>query len=204
MKAEMTVAANEIQRLRPADELYPPRVLEVPGRARVLRALGDLDVLNTGPLLAVVGTRTPNGDILGSTRRVVELAQEFGMVIVSGISPGVDVVAHDAAMDLHLKTIAVPGCGLEALMKSDRAELAQRIVDDGGLILSPFPSSSPETSERRFWRNRVIAALCHGLVMVASEPEGGAEEAQRWARQLERWIIEPTEESADEPTEDTA
>ena len=196
MKAEMTVAANEIQRLRPADELYPQRVLEVPGRARVLRALGDLDVLHTGPLLAVVGTRSPNDDILSSTKRVVELAQEFGMVIVSGISPGVDLAAHETAMKLDLKTIAVPGCGLDALLKSDRAEIANRIVEDGGLLLSPFPSSSPETAERRFWRNRVIAALCHGLVMVASEPEGGGEEAQRWARQLERWIIEPTEETA--------
>jgi DNA processing protein len=204
MKAEMTITANDVQRLRPADALYPQRVLEVPGRARVLRALGDLDVLNAGPLLAVVGTRKANKDILSSTRRVVELAQEFEMVIVSGISPGVDVAAHEAAMEFHLRTIAVPGCGLDALMKTDRADVAHRIVEDGGLLLSPFPSSSPETSERRFWRNRVIAALCHGLVMVASESGGGAEEAQRWARQLERWIIEPTEEPSEEPAEDTA
>jgi DNA processing protein len=159
-------------------------------------------------MLAVVGTRRPNDEILASTRRVVELSLEFEMVIVSGISPGVDVVAHEVAMEAGLKTIAVPGSGLDALLESDRADLAHRIMDEGGLLLSPFPGASPETSERRFWRNRIIAALCHGLVMVASEPEGGAMEAQRWARQLERWILEPSEEIdvAEEPapSEETA
>ena len=106
-----------------------------------------------------------------------------------------DPSAHEAALELGLKTIAIPGSGLDALLHSDRADLAHRIVESGGLIMSPFPSASPETSERRWWRNRIIAAICHGLVVVASEDDGGAWEAQRWARQLERWIIEPSEET---------
>lgn len=194
MKSD-TVTLNEVRRLRPADPHYPERVLEIPGRARVLRALGDLDVLESGPSLAVVGTRSPSDEVLRDTRKFVELSQEFGMVIVSGISPGVDVAAHEAALEHDLKTIAVPGCGLETLLDSDRSDLVQRIVDAGGLILSPFPGSSPETPERRWWRNRIIAAICHGIVVVASEEDGGAWEAQRWARQLERWIIGPSEES---------
>lgn len=204
MKANITAELSEIRRLRPNDGEYPERILELPGRARVIRSLGDLEVLQKGPVLAVVGTRNADKDIKQSTRRVVEMSAEFEMVIVSGISPGVDMAAHEAALDLGLASIAVPGCGLDALLNSDRSNLAQRIVESGGLILSPYPSASEETQERRFWRNRIIAALCHGMVTVASEPEGGELEAQRWARQLERRLIEPTEDEGEEegPGED--
>jgi DNA processing protein len=156
--------------------------------------LGDLNVLTSGPILAVVGVRDVTPEIAKSTRRVVDAAAEFGMVILSGLSLGVDIAAHEAALERNMKTVAVPGAGLEAVLQSERASLAERIVDQGGLIVSPFPSASPETPERRWWRNRLIAALCHGLVVVASEPGGGELEAQRWARQLERRLIMPDED----------
>lgn len=194
MTMDTAVEMQGVVRLRPGDAVYPERVLEVPGRARVLRALGDLQVLSTGPLLAVVGKRTVTDEIRKSTHRLVEAAAEFGMVILSGISPGVDVAAHEAALDLGLPTVAVPGSGLEWLLGSDRGPLAHRIVESGGLILSPFPSAAPETPERRWWRNRILAALCHGLVVAASEPGGGELEAQRWARQLERRLILPDDD----------
>jgi len=195
MKTGVAAEKKDILEFKPSDRTYPERVLELPGQPRVLRIMGDREVLETGPSLAVVGTRNPTEDILKSTRRIVEVATEFEMVVLSGLSPGVDVEAHEAALEAGLKTIAVPGCGLDSLFESDRAELAGRIIEAGGLILSPFPNNAPETQERRWWRNRIIAALCHGLVMVASEPNGGALEAQRWARQLERRLIEPEDEA---------
>jgi DNA processing protein len=194
MTSEATIEMQGVHRLRPGDKSYPARVLEVPGRPRILRALGNMDVLTSGPILAVVGVRDMTPEIAQSTRRVVEAAAEFGMVILSGMSPGVDVAAHEAAIELGLKTVAVPGAGLEAILESDRGPLSERIAASGGLIVSPFPSASPETPERRWWRNRIIAALCHGLVVVASEPGGGELEAQRWARQLERRLILPDED----------
>ncbi len=180
-----------MRELRPGEPGYPERALEIPGRPRVLRVAGDRRLLAAGPALAVVGTRAPTEVIERDTRRVVEVAAEFAMVILSGISPGVDAAAHEAALAVGLKTLAVPGCGLGTLLASDRGDLARRIVDAGGLLVSPFPSDAPETMDRRWWRNRLIAALCHGLVVVASEPEGGAWEAHRWAGRLERRLIEP-------------
>ncbi len=181
----------EIHELRPSDPGYPKRVLELPGRPRILRTAGDVSLLLEGPALAVVGTRRPTPENLDDTRRIVEVASEFAMVILSGISPGVDSAAHEAALDGKLKTVGVPGCGIETLLESSQGELARRIVAEGGLVLSPFPNSAPETPDRRWWRNRLIAALCHGLVVAASEPDGGAWEAHRWARRLERRLIEP-------------
>ena len=189
----MKSSLNEIHLFRPSDRQYPERLREIPGRARILRASGNSDILSHGPILAVVGTRNPSKEVQRDTRRVVEVAAEFGMLILSGISPGVDVIAHEAAIKNGLKTIAVAGCGLEVLFDSDRSDLAERIVDSGGVLLSPFPNTAPETLDRRWWRNRLIAGLCHGLMVVASEPDGGAWEAHRWARQLERRLIEPTE-----------
>jgi DNA processing protein len=196
MKAHATAELSDVRKLKPSDRLYPQRVLELPGRARVLRSLGNLDILQRGPALAVVGPRNPTEETLKHTRRIVELSAEFEMVIVSGISPGVDAAAHRAALDAGLGTIAVPGCGFGTLLESDRGELAGDIVEAGSLLLSPFPVDSEESKERRWWRNRIVAALCHGLVMVASEPEGGELEAHRWARQLERRLIESTEYEA--------
>lgn len=184
---------NEIHLFRPSDRNYPARLREIPGRARILRASGDSDLLQEGPVLAVVGTRNPTQEIEHDTRRVVKVAAEFGMVILSGMSPGVDVIAHEEALKLGLKTIGIAGCGLDVLNESDRSDLAERVVDAGGLLLSPYPNNAPETLDRRWWRNRLIAGLCHGLIMVDSEPDGGALEAHRWARTLERRLIEPTD-----------
>jgi len=194
MKSGLTVEKKDILELKPSDRFYPDRVRELPGQPRVLRVCGGLDTFEKGPALAVVGTRNPSSEVLDSTRRIVDAATEFEMVVVSGLSPGVDVAAHEAALAAGLPTIAVPGCGLDVLFESDRAELACRIVDAGGMLVSPFPNHAAETEERRWWRNRLIAALCHGFVLVASEPNGGALEAQRWARQLERRLIEPDED----------
>ena len=85
-----------IRELKAADAEYPQRALELPGRHRVIRALGDLSLLQMGPILAVVGTRTPAPDVAEATGRIVEVASEFAMVVLSGISPGVDVLAHEA------------------------------------------------------------------------------------------------------------
>jgi len=187
----MTNGRATIIELRPGESSYPERVLELPGRPRVLRALGETGLLDEGPALAVVGTRTPDPAMIQDTRRIVEVAREFAMVILSGISPGIDAAAHEAALGARLRTIAVPGGGITTLLESKQGELARRIVGAGGLVLSAFPNDAPETLDRRWWRNRLIAALCHGLVLVASEPEGGAWEAHRWARRLERRLIEP-------------
>ena len=184
-----------IRELKAADPDYPQRALELPGRHRVIRALGDLDLLQAGPILAVVGTRTPEPDVQEATGRIVEVASEFAMVVLSGIAPGVDTLAHEAAMTAGLKTIAVPGCGIDVLLEGDRGPLARRILEGGGLVLSPFPNDAPETPDRRLWRNRLIAALCHGLMVVAEEPDGGAWEAHGWARRLERRLIEPEVEA---------
>ncbi len=189
----MKTPVREIHLFRPSDRDYPERIQEVPGRARILRAMGETDLLQQGPILSVVGTRDPNPEIIKDTRRVVDVAAEFEMLIASGISPGVDVVAHEAALEKGLKTIAIPGCGLDTLLESDRGPLAERILEAGGLLLSPFGNDAPESMDRRWWRNRVIAGVCHGLMVVASEPDGGAWEAHRWARQLERRLIEPSE-----------
>lgn len=191
----------EIHELRPNLPEYPQRLLELPGRSRVMRSLGDLKLLGEGPALAVVGTRTPTPEVERDTARIVEVASEFAMVIVSGMSPGVDAIAHEAAMKAGLKTIAVPGSGINALMGSAQGKLARRILENGGLLLSPFPNESAESLDRRWWRNRIIAALCHGLVVVASEVDGGAWEAHRWARRLERMLISPDIASDAEPAE---
>lgn len=189
----------EIRELKSDHADYPQRALELPGRPRVFRTAGDVSLFGEGPILAVLGTREPAPEVRKATRRIVEVASEFAMVVLSGISPGVDVAAHEAALDTGLKTIAVPGCGLHVLLESDRGDLARRIVDEGGLLASPFPNDAPETPDRRWWRNRILAALCHGLMVVASEPDGGAWEAHRWARRLERRLIEPELEMTSSP-----
>ena len=82
MKANVTAELSEIRQIKPSDEDYPERVCELPGRPRVLRSLGDVGVLQTGPVLAVVGTRNANEDIRNSTRRLVEMRAEESAVLL--------------------------------------------------------------------------------------------------------------------------
>ena len=125
------------------------------------------------PSIAVVGTRKPSNYGREVTSRLSRELAEAGFTIISGLARGLDSVAHQAALEVGGKTIAVLGSGFEHIYPPENRKLALKILESGGLI-SEYP---PETSPKQWYfpaRNRIIAALSDGVVVTEAGESSGA------------------------------
>ena len=141
----------------------PPKELFVAGRA-----------LDAGPTtVAVVGTRRPTATGVDVARRISTGLAEAGYVVVSGLAVGIDAVAHRAALDAGGYTIAVLGCGLDVCYPARNARLREQVRERGTLVSEYPPGTMPW---RRHFpeRNRIIAGLVAGVVVVEGGEKSGA------------------------------
>jgi DNA processing protein len=120
-----------------------------------------------------VGTRraTPYGR-QAAEKIAGELARA-GVIIVSGLARGIDAVAHNAALAAGGRTLAVLGSGLDRIYPSEHKGLAQRVVGSGALI-SEFPLGEPPDAPNFPRRNRIVAGLARGTLVVEADRESGA------------------------------
>lgn len=124
--------------------------------------------------IAMVGTRRPSSSARELCRRLVGSLQGTKAVVVSGLAQGIDSYCHEAALDAGIPTIAVIAQGLEAPIPGERSEIARRIIQEGGAILSEYEGDSPSYKGTFPARNRIISGLSATTVVVQSKTKGGA------------------------------
>lgn len=155
-----------------ADDHYPVLLLESLQPPWVLYYRGRLE-LTTLPGIAMVGTRVPTA----YGRRVGEvLAAELskgGMVIVSGLARGIDSVCHEAALQAQGNTIAVVATGLDKVYPPENRELEQQISREG-LVISEYPLGTRSHPGLFPQRNRIIAGLTMGTLVVEADSRSGS------------------------------
>jgi DNA processing protein len=126
-------------------------------------------------MLAVVGTRkfTPYGETV--TRRFVRCWSEAGICVVSGLALGIDALAHRTALDAGGPTVAVLGGGVDPKTIAPRtnARLAERIIAEGGAVISEYPPGTPPHPGRFPERNRIVAGLCGALAVIEGSMKSG-------------------------------
>ncbi len=156
-----------------ADADYPQRLLETHNAPAVLFYRGTLP-RPTSILMAVVGTRvaTPYGQV--ATSRLVEPLARAGLGIVSGLALGIDGLAHEAALAAGGQTFAVVGTGLDQTYPPQHAGLAERIVKEGGAVISEFPLGTGPQPYNFPQRNRIVAGMCAGTLVVEAGEKSGA------------------------------
>ncbi len=141
---------------------------------------GDLAGLEL-PSIAIVGTRaaTPYGRRLAH-RFAAELGRA-GCCIVSGLALGIDAAAHEGALEAGAPTVAVLGGGHSRFFPRRNAELAERIVAQGGAVLSPFPPDQIAAPWQFLARNGVVAAISDAVLVVEAPARSGALNTASWA-----------------------
>lgn len=158
------------------DPNYPPLLKEIYNPPAVLCVRGNLQITENEYAIAIVGTRkiSPYGKQI-TPLLVRELAQS-GIVIVSGLALGVDEYAHRATVDAGGKTIAVLGSGIDdrSIYPSANRVLARKIIESGGAIISELPLYSLPLKMHFPYRNRIIAGLSLGTVVVEADVQSGA------------------------------
>lgn len=185
-RALETIDALGLHVLTPGMAAYPARLRHLPDPPYALFASGRLDLLERGPIVAVVGTRSSSRYGREAARRIAAGIAAAGVPVVSGLALGIDGAAHRAAG--AGRTIAVVGSGVDVAYPRSHAALHAEIARDG-LILSeqlpgapPLPHSFPR-------RNRIIAALASGVVVVEAPLRSGALITARLGLDLGRTIF---------------
>jgi DNA processing protein len=169
------------------DDVYPPAFRTLPDPPVVLYALGDVHLLND-PGVGVVGTRVPTDY---GCRAAAGLSRELaraGYSIVSGMAKGIDAVAQAAALDAGGATVGVLGHGIDNVYPPENRRLFRR-VRERGLLISELPPGEQPLAGNFPRRNRLIAALSAGVLVVEMGEKSGARHTVDYALELGKEVF---------------
>ena len=169
------------------DAGYPALLREIIDPPLALHWRGDV-ALAAKPCLAIVGSRRASPYAVNAAKALARQLVSAGVVIASGLARGVDAAAHEAALEAGGKTIAVLGTGIDVVYPRSNLRLYQRI-DKEGLIVSEFPPGTPPLAENFPVRNRVIAGLSLGTVIVEATSRSGSLITARMAAEQGREVF---------------
>ena len=159
---------------------FPLLLDSSPYRPKILYVQGTLP---KGTGIAMVGTRRPSSNAQELCRHLVRSLRGTDAVVVSGLAQGIDSFCHEAALEENIPTIAVLAQGLEVKIHGSRGELAKRILESGGALISEFPLDLESRKGCFVARNKIISGLSKCTVIVQSKVKGGALLTGEFARQ---------------------
>ena len=178
-KKELEILEELQQRGRPlklyffGDEEYPPYLAQCFDAPLVLYVKGQIPL---GPMISFVGTRRNTHYSLDVLEYLMEgiAALRPDITIVSGLAYGVDKLSHQAALKYGLKSIGVVAHGHYTLYPSSHRDLAEQMIATGGGVVTEYPYRTRALPQRFVQRNRIVAGLSLGTVVVESAERGGS------------------------------
>lgn len=155
-----------------ADNDYPEYLKEIYAPPLVLYYYGTLPPMSE-KAIAVVGSRTASGYGRNTAYRLSGELASSGITIVSGMARGVDSYAHKGALEAGCSTVAVLGCGADYIYPPENKDLYHKITKCGAVVSEFYPGTMPQ---KQFFpaRNRIIAGLCVGTLVIEARRSSGA------------------------------
>jgi len=181
------VLAQGITLLHALDARYPPQLAEISDAPALLYVRGDARSLGAAQL-AMVGTRRPTAIGTRTAHVFAACLAQCGLVITSGLALGIDAASHGGALAAGGRSIAVLGCGLDAIYPPEHTGLAARIATQGALV-SEFPPGTPPRRGNFPRRNRLISALSRGVLVVEAARHSGSLITARLATEQGREVF---------------
>lgn len=173
------------------DEKYPQKLKAIEDKPLILYVDGDVDLLNEEHNIAIVGTRTPSQEGYEVSSIFAEKLTEEHCCIVSGFASGCDEAAHNGCLQAKGRTIAVIPSGHLQVIKSNRS-LYNRIIINGGAIVSELPPNAKAEKHAFIDRNRVIAALSEGIIVIEGGQKGGTSHTVKFANAYNKTVAYTT------------
>ena len=165
--------------------LYPPLLAELETAPPVLVVKGKLSLLEMSPI-AMVGARNASAAACRFARTLAHDLGGEGMAVVSGLARGIDTAAHDGAMASG--TIAVIAGGIDVFYPPEN-EARQRAIADSGLLIAEQPPGVEPHARHFPYRNRIIAGLSLGTIVVEAAPRSGSLITARYATEYGRDVM---------------
>lgn len=161
----------KINSISASDPVFPQRLTVIPQPPHKLYVIGTIPTYATG--VAIVGTRKPTAYGKQVTSMIAERLAERGAVIVSGLAHGVDGIAHQSALRVGGKTVAVLPSGPDQIYPSAHQALAKNIADQHGALISEYEPGTPPLQYRFLERNRLVSGLADIIVITEASIRSG-------------------------------
>lgn len=166
------IKANEIKVDCFLDENYPERLKHCIDGPLLLFSSGNIDLQNK-KIISIVGTRQITSYGMEFCRKLIEDLAPLEPVIVSGFAYGVDIFAHQLAIEHNLQTIGVVAHGLNQIYPKTHKKYVAKVEQNGGFMTEFWSSSNPE-KENFVRRNRIVAGISEATIVIESADRGGS------------------------------
>lgn len=163
---------NGIKILGFKDANYPQRLSHCSDAPLLLYFKGECD-LNNQKIIGIVGTRNATSYGKKMCQNVVEELSAHNVLIVSGLAYGIDVNAHQEALNFNTPTVGVLAHGLDTIYPKAHEPIARKMLGGGGL-LTEYKTKTRPNRENFPKRNRVVAGMCDGIIVIESAISGGS------------------------------
>lgn len=155
------------------DFVYPDSLRDIPDPPQFLFYRGRLDCA-MGKCITIVGSRKPSLMAVEATIKIARELSEHDVRIISGLAMGIDAAAHQGCLDGGSPTIGVMACGMDINYPAENKKLRESIVNAGGLLLSEYPPGVHAMSWHFPIRNRILAGLSRGVIMIEAKIRSGS------------------------------
>jgi len=169
------------------DPQYPQSLLQIYDPPVMLYVRGDAEILNS-PSLSIVGTRRPTVYGTQLAERMGRDLASRGLTIVSGLARGIDAIAHQGAIAAGGRAIGVLGTGIDVCYPKENKKLYEKVLERGAII-SEFPTGSHPAPENFPVRNRIIAGMPLGVIIVEGKQYSGSLITARLAMEFGREVF---------------
>ncbi len=161
------------------DEEFPEKLKKISYPPLFLYVKGNLK--KDKNLIAIIGSRKPTSYGKEVAYQFSKKLAECGVGVVSGLARGIDSISHRASLEAEGYTIGVLGCGVDVVYPAENRELFEKIVKNGGAIISEFPFGTKPRKENFPMRNRIISGISEGVVVIEAGRKSGTLITAKWA-----------------------
>ena len=170
------------------DEKYPKRLREIPDPPAVLFVKGNTEALHSTKNLAIVGTRKPTQQGKEIAYRTARTATKAGFVIVSGLAHGCDTQAHKGCLEAKGVGVAVLAHGLDKVYPATNRDLANRLIEQGGCLVSEYSVGTRPMRSAFVERDRIQSGLSEAVLVIETGIKGGTMHTVQFARNQKRQL----------------
>ncbi len=170
-----------------ADPQYPTALLQTADPPSLLYVKGRVELLSR-PSIAIVGSRSATAQGLANAEAFAKSLAQGGLAVVSGLALGIDAAAHRGGLEGEGGTIAFIGTGADRIYPARNASLARRIAEEGAIV-SEFPLGMPPLQHNFPRRNRLIAGVARGVLVVEAALKSGSLITARLAGEIGREVF---------------
>jgi len=175
---------EKIYKIEINNKEYPKQLLRLKNPPKELYAIGNISLLQK-KIVAIVGSRKCSNYGIEYAKKFATALSKNNITIVSGLAEGIDTIAHKYSMKNKGRTIAVLASGFEHIFPKENKQLFNEIIKNNGCIISEYPPETNVNMKNFPIRNRIIAALSEGLLVIEAKHRSGSTITARDALKLE-------------------